>query len=138
MRNTDKPHVEVAIALCWRDGRLLVTRRPSDVYLAGRWEFPGGKLAPGETPEACAERELFEEVGVVARARGERPVIVWEYAERSVTLYPIDCDWQDVDGALREVAALRWVEVSELRALDFPEANASLVAALESEPRGLR
>jgi 8-oxo-dGTP diphosphatase len=135
VRSTDKPHVEVAIALCWRDGRLLVTRRPSGVHLAGRWEFPGGKLGTGETPEACAERELLEEVGVVAQARARRPLIVWEYPERSVTLHPIDCDWQDGDGIAREVAELRWVAPSELGTLDFPEANASLVAALETSSK---
>jgi 8-oxo-dGTP diphosphatase len=133
VRSTDKPHVDVAIALCWRGGRLLVTRRPPGVHLALRWEFPGGKLGTGETPEACAVRELFEEVGVVARARGRRPLIVWEYAERSVTLHPIDCDWQDGDGVLHEVLELRWVPPSELAALDFPEANAGLVAALVGE-----
>jgi mutator protein MutT len=132
VRSTDKPHVEVAIALCWRDGRLLITRRPSGVHLAGRWEFPGGKLGAGETPEACAERELFEEVSVVARARARRPLVVWEYAERSVTLHPIDCDWQDGDGVPREVAELRWVEPSELGTFDFPEANSGLIAALRS------
>ena len=130
MSSAEKPHVEVAIALCWRDGRLLVTRRLSGVHLAGRWEFPGGKLAPGEAPEACAERELLEEVGVVARACGRRPVIEWEYPERAVTLHPVDCDWRQGDGVPREVSELRWVELSELGTLDFPEANAGLVAAL--------
>lgn len=131
----DKPHVEVAIALCWRDGRLLVTRRPSGVHLAGRWEFPGGKLGSGEAPEACAERELLEEVGVVARARGRRPAIEWEYPERTVTLHPVDCDWREGDGTPREVSELRWIETPELGTLDFPEANASLVAALVGSPK---
>ena len=136
MRRSDKPHVDVALALCWRDGRLLVTRRPSGVHLAGRWEFPGGKLGAGEEPAACAVRELYEEVGVVARARGQRPLIVWEYPERTVTLHPVDCDWQEGDGVPREVAELRWVSVAELAGFDFPEANASLVLALEREHAG--
>lgn len=131
MTRADKPHVDVAIALCWRDGQLLITRRPSGVHLAGRWEFPGGKLAAGEAPEACAERELFEEVEVVARARARRPLIEWDYPERTVTLHPVDCDWREGDGVAREVSELRWVSVSELGTFDFPEANASLLAALE-------
>ena len=125
-----KPRVEVAIALVWRAGRLLVTRRPAGVHLAGRWEFPGGKLAPGETPEAAAARELFEEAGVVGRARSRRRRIDWDYAERHVTLHPIELDWVEGDGELREVTELRWVTPDELPSLEFPEANADLVAEL--------
>jgi mutator protein MutT len=131
--NDGKRHVEVALALVWRDGRLLVTRRPETVHLAGCWEFPGGKLAPGETPEACAERELYEEVEVVARARSRRTSIEWDYAERRVTLHPIDCVWVRGDGRAREVSELRWIVPRELGELEFPAANASLVEALSNE-----
>jgi mutator protein MutT len=126
----EKPHVPVAIALVWRDGRLLVTRRPPGVHLALLWEFPGGKLRAGETPEACAEREVREEVGVVVRARGRRSVIEWEYPERRVTLHPVDCEWIEGDGTAREVSELRWAAPDELEKLDFPEANAGLIATL--------
>jgi 8-oxo-dGTP diphosphatase len=130
-----KPHVVVAIALVFRDGRLLVTRRPSGVHLSGFWEFPGGKLVQGESPETCAEREVAEEVGVVARARLRREAIAWEYPERRVTLYPVECDWVEGEGTPREVAELRWVERSELAELAFPDANASLVRSLVLEQR---
>ena len=130
-----KRHVEVAIALVWRDGRLLVTRRPENVHLAGHWEFPGGKLAQGKTPEACAERELYEEVGVVARAQRRRASIEWDYPERRVTLHPVDCEWIRGDGSALEVSELRWALPEELGELEFPAANASLVRTL-SEERG--
>lgn len=128
-----KPLVVVAIALVFREGRLLVTRRPSGVHLAGLWEFPGGKVRSGESPEACAERELVEEVGVVARARRRREAIDWEYADRRVTLHPVECDWVEGDGTLREVAELRWIEPRELTALSFPDANANLIRSLVDE-----
>jgi 8-oxo-dGTP diphosphatase len=126
----DAPSVEVAIALVWRAGRLLVTRRPAGVHLAGLWEFPGGKLRKDESPEACAERELVEEVGVVARARARRAPIEWNYPERRITLHPIDCDWVEGDGSPRAVAELRWIDPSELATLEFPPANAELVRTL--------
>lgn len=128
-----KRTVEVAIALVWREGRLLVTRRAEKVHLAGFWEFPGGKLAPGETPEACAERELYEEVEVVARARSRRASIEWEYPERRVMLHPVDCDWVRGDGHTHEVSELRWVLPGELSELEFPAANGSLVRALSAD-----
>jgi mutator protein MutT len=128
-------HVEVALAIVWRDGRLLVTCRPEKVHLAGHWEFPGGKLAPGETPEACAEREVYEEVEVVARAQARRASIEWEYPERRVTLHPVDCEWIEGDGSAREVSELRWVAPEDLGELEFPAANAGLVRALSNELR---
>jgi 8-oxo-dGTP diphosphatase len=131
-----KRHVEVALAIVWRDGRLLVTRRPENVHLGGLWEFPGGKLAPGETPEACAERELHEEVRIVARARRRRASIDWDYPERRVTLHPVECDWLEGDGNVREVSELRWLRPEQLGALEFPAANADLVRALSKERDG--
>lgn len=128
---SDEPkRVEVAIALVWRGERLLVSRRPADVHLGGYWEFPGGKLAPGESPEACAVREVFEETYVTARAYGRRATIAWSYPTRSVLLHPIDCEWVSGEGRAREVAELRWVERSSLSELKFPEANATLVAEI--------
>jgi hypothetical protein len=67
---------------------------------------------------------------VVARARGRRESIAWEYPERRVLLHPIDCEWQAGEGEAHEVSEIRWVAPDELSSLDFPEANASLVAAL--------
>lgn len=125
--------VEVAIALVWRDGRLLVTRRMQGAHLAGLWEFPGGKLRAGETPEACAVREVAEETRVTAAARSRRDTIVWEYPDRIVTLYPITCDWLAGDGECVEVAELIWCAPAELGALSFPPANAALLASLITE-----
>ncbi|HEX6276278.1 MAG TPA: hypothetical protein VFZ53_24730, partial [Polyangiaceae bacterium] len=71
--------------------------------------------------------------GVVARARRRRPRIDWEYAERSVMLHPIDCDWVSGDGEAREVSEFRWVRVEELASLELPPANAELVTALLRE-----
>jgi mutator protein MutT len=124
------PRVHVAIALVWRDGRLLVTRRRTDQHLAGSWEFPGGKFRPGETVESCAEREVKEETGVTCAARARRGVIHHDYAERRVALHPVDCDWIAGEPSPREVAAVRWVLPDELASLAFPEANATLLAEL--------
>jgi 8-oxo-dGTP diphosphatase len=122
--------IEVAIALVWRGGRVLVTRRLPGAHLGGLWEFPGGKLRMEETPDAAAEREVLEETGVHARARGRRAPIEWRYLERTVRLHPVDCDWIQGEGEPREVAELRWVSIAELAELEFPAANAALIAEL--------
>jgi mutator protein MutT len=122
--------IEVAIALVWRGERVLVTKRLEGAHLGGLWEFPGGKLRLEESPDAAAVREVLEETGVLARARGCRAPIDWRYPERTVRLHPVDCDWVKGEGATRGVAALRWATLTELRELEFPAANATLIAEL--------
>lgn len=125
--------VDVAIALVWRDGRLLITRRLASVHLGGFWELPGGKCEPGEMPEACVVREVWEELGIRIRVRQRRPVVEHVYRERSVRLHPFDCDYLDGEPSADGCAAWRWVTRQELPAYQFPAANAALLAALEQE-----
>ncbi|HEX9622363.1 MAG TPA: (deoxy)nucleoside triphosphate pyrophosphohydrolase [Polyangiaceae bacterium] len=124
------PQIAVAIALVWRDGRVLVTRRRAAAHLGGMWEFPGGKPEPGETLAACAEREVREETGVVCRAYRERASIEHAYADRAVVLSPFDCRWVSGEARLEQVADALWVEPKRLRELEFPEANRALIQEL--------
>jgi 8-oxo-dGTP diphosphatase len=75
---------DVALAVAVRGARCLVARRPPGVHLAGAWEFPGGKLEPGETAEAAARRELTEETGLVATALEPLVVVLHEYGPQRV------------------------------------------------------
>lgn len=129
------PRIEVAIALVFRAGRLLVTRRPANVHLGGSWELPGGKIRANESAEACAVREVSEETHIAVVARGRRAVIEWDYPERSVALYPVECDWIHGDGELVEVADLVWATKADLAARTFPPANAELIAELCTSAR---
>jgi len=130
---SEKKLVEVAIALVFRGPMLLITRRPEGTHLAGSWEFPGGKLHSDETPEACAEREVLEEVGLRVVARKRRPSIGHEYPERRVLLHPVECDFASGELELREVSAAEWVLPAELGRYAFPEANRELVAELSGQ-----
>ncbi len=122
--------VEVAIALVWKDGRLLLSRRPDDAHLGGLWEFPGGKLEAGESPERAAEREVLEELGVICSARSRRAPIEHDYIDRSVVLHPVDCEYVSGEPRALQVTELAWALPSELGQYAFPEANAELVAEL--------
>ena len=125
--------VEIAIGLVWKEGRLLIARRPAGVHLAGLWEFPGGKIQPDETPEACVLRELREEVGIEAQVTGKREVIPFVYPERTVRLHPLDCRWLSGEPHPTGCEEPRWVLPAELAAYEFPAANAPLLAELMSE-----
>ena len=122
-----------AAALVDGDGRVLLCQRPKGKQLAGLWEFPGGKVEAGETPEACAVREVREEVGLTVGARSRRARIEHSYSERSVVLYPVDCDFVGGELRLLEVSDARWVLRHELLTLTFPEANRGLIAELVAE-----
>jgi mutator protein MutT len=122
--------LEVAMALVVRERRLLVTQRKAEAHLGGLWELPGGKLGPGESIEACVEREVLEETGIVIRARRRLPTIEWDYPERRVALNPVECDWISGEGELIEVAGLCWAARAELAARQFPPANKQLIDEL--------
>jgi 8-oxo-dGTP diphosphatase len=122
--------LEIALALVWRGGRLLITRRPEGVHLAGYWEFPGGKIRAGESPGHAAEREVREEVGIACRSRAVRSTLAHDYPERRVVLFPVDCDWVEGEARHLGVADAQWVTVSELGAYRFPAANAALIDEL--------
>ncbi len=126
----ERPTLDIALALVWRDGRLLVTRRPEGVHLAGYWEFPGGKIKVGESVEHAAEREVVEEVGIRCRARELRPSLSYAYPERRVVLHPVDCAWLEGEARLMGVSAARWVTAAELGEYAFPPANAALLERL--------
>jgi mutator protein MutT len=124
--------IDVAIGLVWKEGRLLIARRPAGVHLGGTWEFPGGKVEAGESPEACILRELREEIRIEAEVTGRRPLIEFAYPERSVRLHPIDCRWLSGEPQPHGCEEPRWVAPAELADYEFPPANAPLLQSLRN------
>lgn len=122
--------VEIALAIVRQNGCFLITRRPANVHLGGLWEFPGGKCRPGEPPEACAEREALEEVGVACAARERLAPIVHEYPDRTVRLHPVLCDYVGGPPRALQVEDWAWVPSAELERYPFPAANEELTRFL--------
>ena len=130
----ERKHTEVAVGVLIResDGALLITSRPEGKPRAGWWEFPGGKLEAGESPEDALKRELAEELGV-----GVRQVVFWksldhEYVERgfSVRLYFFHVTEFVGEPCGEEGQNLRWVEPQEAFALGFLPADAVVLEEL--------
>jgi len=121
--------VEVVAAVIERDGRYLITRRLEGTHLAGLWEFPGGKILPGEKPEDALRRELKEELGVEAAVGEPIETVDWTYPEKSVRLLFFRCAFAGEPTPL-EGQEMRWVATADLPSYRFPEADATLIAGL--------
>ena len=126
-----RPVIQVVCALLEdTDGRLLVARRPAGKHLGGYWEFPGGKLEAGETPEAALIRELAEELGCLVEVGAALAPVTHAYASVTVRLMPylarLSADSPPAEA--REHDALRWVTGEEIATLALPEADAPIVA----------
>ncbi|QPH55383.1 (deoxy)nucleoside triphosphate pyrophosphohydrolase [Pontivivens ytuae] len=121
-----------AVALIDPDGRVLLAQRPEGKSMAGLWEFPGGKVEPGETPEAALIRELQEELGIGTWESCLAPLTFASHAYKDFhLLMPLFAcrKWTGIAQG-QEGQALRWVRKSELRELPMPEADVPLVAHL--------
>lgn len=126
--------VVVAAALVDRDGRLLVQQRPEGLSMAGLWEFPGGKLEPGETPEQALIRELGEELAIDVDHACLAPACFASdmLGNRHLLLLLFVCrKWRGTPVA-QYASALRWVRPVELHGLDMPPADKPLIGLLEA------
>lgn len=130
------PHHDVAVALIWNEGRILLQRRPEDGLLGGLWEFPGGKMEPRESAEEAAVREVLEETGLVIRVVGPAGVVEHAYSHFRITLHAIHATVDGL-GAVppRQVGdhpdSPRWVRLQELDTYAMPKASRKLLASME-------
>ena len=122
------PPVSIAIAVVEHAGQFLVGQRPPGVPLAGLWEFPGGKVEPGETASAAAERECFEETGLAVESQGCLLEHVHQYEHGRVKLHFFTCRPPHPCPAPR--APFRWVARDVLDQLEFPAGNRPLIERL--------
>lgn len=130
---TDRPIVLVAAAaLIDVDGRVLICQRPEGKSLAGLWEFPGGKVEKGETPEECLIRELHEELGITVAQACLAPFVFASHTyEKFHLLMPLYLlrRWEGLVTA-KEHKAMAWVKPDKLSDYEMPPADIPLVAWL--------
>ncbi|KGD60241.1 hypothetical protein T9A_02634 [Alcanivorax jadensis T9] len=120
----------VAAIIRGNDGRICLSRRPDHKHQGGRWEFPGGKVEPGEPLSAALARELEEELGMQAAISSPFMTIAHQYQDLHVTLHFRDVTaWQGEPSGC-EGQQVNWFEIPELPALEFPAANRPVVTAI--------
>ncbi|MEM8917700.1 MAG: (deoxy)nucleoside triphosphate pyrophosphohydrolase [Pseudomonadota bacterium] len=123
----------VAAALQNPEGTFLLQKRPLGKSMAGLWEFPGGKVENGETPESALARELEEELGIVVDAAALEPVAFASepLGDRHLLLLLYHCITWDGKIASRESAELKWIVAEEMNGAEMPPADGPLVAQLK-------
>jgi 8-oxo-dGTP diphosphatase len=126
--------IVVAAALVDSAGRVLLQQRPPNKPMAGLWEFPGGKVDPGETPEAAIIRELHEELGIIvdhsclapacfaSESLGEKHLLLLLYVLRK---------WQGAP-QLHHATAMQWVTPAQMFSIDMPPADRPLIGLLDA------
>ena len=131
---SDKPALIVpAIALVDTDNRILLARRPQGKDFAGFWEFPGGKIEKGETPEDALIREIREELGVETKDSCLAPVSFASHSYEDfhlILLLYICRRWQNTPEAL-EGGEIKWVRANRLRDHPMPPANGEFISVLQ-------
>ena len=127
------PHKQIGVAVVWNEsGQILIDRRPQKGLLGGLWEFPGGKIEPGEAVEECIRRELQEELAIDVEVGDRLITIDHTYTHFKVTLNVFHCRHIGGEPQPIECDEVRWVEVSELEQFPFPKANGQIIEAIKA------
>jgi 8-oxo-dGTP diphosphatase len=124
---------KVAAAVIEKDGKILIARRKRGASQAGKWEFPGGKLETGETPEACLRRELREELGIETEVGAFLCSRRFEYRHMAVELLFYRTSYISGEIALHEHDRVEWVPPDMLTEFDFLEADKPVLLRLKEE-----
>lgn len=130
--NTDnlQKSISVSIAIIRHQNQILLGWRDQKLAQGGCYEFPGGKVEQGETPEQAVIREVFEEVGIAVQPIKRFATFQYQYPDRLLTLFFILCAVQDVDELKRMDAGWHWIALDGLQNYQFPAANQRIIERL--------
>jgi 8-oxo-dGTP diphosphatase len=129
--STREQVIDVAAGLVFHQGRLLIAQRRRQDHLGGLWEFPGGKVEPGESFEQCLTRELREELGIEVAAGELIDEVTHSYPEKSVHLKFFKCSLLSGTAKALHCQDVAWITMEELPSFEFPAADAKLLKRLE-------
>ena len=125
----------VTAALIQDDCKILIAQRGKSKRFGSQWEFPGGKLESGETPEACLRREIREELNLEIQVEEHFCTVRQRYPDFDIELQAYWCSIVGGELELEEHEQVRWVTVQEMNQYDFVKADRSVIAALADRGR---
>ena len=121
-----RPHYNVAVGIVYKQNKLLITKRPTNILLGGLWEFPGGKIKKGETIKECIKRELYEEVGIQVEPMRYITTIKHQYSHFTVTIGAYLCEHLHGKPKPIECVDFKWINYNQIKEFPFPKANHKL------------
>lgn len=113
-----------------QQGEIFITQRAADAHMANKWEFPGGKIEAGESPEQAVIRELQEETGIVAQSASLFETLEYQFPDRHISLWFYLVEQWEGEPWGKEGQPGRWISQSELIADEFPPANEPVILKL--------
>lgn len=122
--------LRVACAIIVREGKVLVTRRGPGMKMPGKWEFPGGKVEPGETAKDCIIREIYEELHISIEPVRQLHDCIYDYGEFQIVLIPFVSGYLSGEIQLAEHSEFLWISPHELESLDWAPADRALIKGL--------
>jgi mutator protein MutT len=130
--NLELPQKQIGVAVIWnQSGHILIDRRKTSGTMGGLWEFPGGKIEPGETVAECIVREICEELAIEISVGAQLISIEHDYPTFRLIAIVHHC--QHLSGIPQPIESeeIRWVNVDELADYQFPAANAAIIRAIQ-------
>ena len=128
-----KKTIDVVGAVVLRDGAVMCVQRGPAGALAGKWEFPGGKIEPGESPREALVREIREELECIVEVQGHVETTAHEYEFAIIRLDTYFCELTAGEPRLSEHAAIRWLPPAALGTLDWAPADIPAVARIQRD-----
>ncbi|MEA5596233.1 8-oxo-dGTP diphosphatase MutT [Rivularia sp. UHCC 0363] len=132
--HSSPPHKIIGVAVIWNDKQqILIDRRRQQGAMGGFWEFPGGKIEPGETIEECIKREIQEELAIEIEVGEHLITIDHTYPDLRVTLTVHECRHLHGIPQPLECDEIRWVNLELLETFNFPAANFQIIKVLQQK-----
>lgn len=119
--------IDVTAAIVERDGKFLIARRAKGKHMGNKWEFPGGRIEDGESPEQCLQRELQEELGIAAIIKDFVAESVFDYGNKIVRLLGYKAEYISGDFKLTAHSEIKWVKIDEFNDFEFCVADIPLI-----------
>lgn len=119
--------IDVTAAIVERDGKFLIARRAKGKHMGNKWEFPGGRIEDGESPEQCLQRELQEELGIAAIIKDFVAESVFDYGNKIVRLLGYKAEYISGDFKLTAHSEIKWVKIDEFNDFEFCAADIPLI-----------
>ncbi len=124
--------IDVTAAIIEKDGRFLIAKRAKGRHLENKWEFPGGKIEDGESPEKCLQRELQEEFGIATAIKNFVAESIFDYGDKTVRLLGYRAEYISGEFKLTAHDEIRWVAVDKLNEFDFADADIPLIKKIST------